>query len=349
MFNKRHKNIITNQSEMKRLICIFAFVQWLVFFLLLYYSFFHFHSIKMPLSIIVFFGAYFVYLLLWHLINKKQWLKKYLFDLSSWITIFFITSFMVLTNQYNLVLFNLYLLPIICSAIVLRRVLLIFQMLFVAIILLIAGALKHEIWMLTQNSFSLIEFLVPLFFVIAVASLLSYEVHLTKEKLRKLSERDYLTNLFNLRAFYLYLTAEEKRAKRFGLSFSILMIDIDELKSYNDQYGHEVGDRIIQHVAKLIKEQVREIDVVARYGGDEFLVLLVETNKKNAALVANRIEEHLKQTFIPIDGSEEKATVSIGIACYPDDSEQIHKLITKADDDMYRRKTKAGNFPFNLC
>lgn len=161
-------------------------------------------------------------------------------------------------------------------------------------------------------------------------------------KVEALAITDPLTNLFNRRHFETVIEKEFSRTIRYQSSTSCLMIDIDYFKKINDEYGHHAGDLVLKEMAKIIKSSVREIDTVARWGGEEFIVLLPATKREDALQAASRIltaaSSH-KFSGIPV-----QITISIGIASVPDPSiDTTEKLIHASDVALYEAKTKGRN------
>jgi diguanylate cyclase (GGDEF)-like protein len=132
---------------------------------------------------------------------------------------------------------------------------------------------------------------------------------------------------------------EIERAKRAGSEFYLIMLDIDRFKSINDRFGHNAGDLVLKSMAELIKNRIRKIDTLARWGGEEFIILLLDTTVKNAACLAEELRESLSRMDIPGVGS---VTASFGVACYcPEDT--IDTLVNKADNMMYEAKAAGRN------
>lgn len=163
--------------------------------------------------------------------------------------------------------------------------------------------------------------------------LLSSEVK--KDYYVQLSIRDGLTTLYNYRYFKEFLAYEFSRLARQPEKMSALMIDLDNFKEYNDTHGHPAGDELLRKLAKLLKDSVRDIDTVCRYGGEEFVLLLPRTDKKGAEIVANRLLT-MANLYLPV-------TLSIGIATYPDDAQDERGLIDKADQALYNAKQTGKN------
>lgn len=169
---------------------------------------------------------------------------------------------------------------------------------------------------------------------IAVALYNSQLFEITKT----LALTDPLTSLPNRRSFDMFIEAEIRRAGRYHRSFSLLMIDFDNFKKYNDAFGHPAGDKILKKCCQLMKETIRDVDFLGRYGGDEFISVLPETDSTFALEVAERMRKKIAaQTIDP------RITLSIGIAAFPQDSNNKNTLIEIADDACYEAKQLGGD------
>jgi diguanylate cyclase (GGDEF)-like protein len=185
---------------------------------------------------------------------------------------------------------------------------------------------------------------------LGTARFITEQIHLSFENAFKYVDAqrlvfvDDLTGLFNTRYLDLSLQTELKRSRRFKSALSLLFLDIDHFKDVNDTYGHLVGSNILIQTSEVIKECVREIDIVIRYGGDEFIILLIETDQKGAYKVAERIRKSMEEKVFAVkNGTEIKATCCVGIATYPDDAESRAELVHLADKAMYRGKETTRN------
>lgn len=160
------------------------------------------------------------------------------------------------------------------------------------------------------------------------------------DELKRMSITDHLTQLFNSRHFYHQLEAEINRYKRFHRPLSLLLLDIDHFKQYNDRYGHLEGDRILARVGRIIATSLRTMDTAYRFGGEEFTVLLPETDAEAAHTVAERIQAGIARELQPASNGE-PITLSIGITEYADDA--VTDFIKRADQAMYISKDKGRN------
>ncbi len=171
------------------------------------------------------------------------------------------------------------------------------------------------------------------------------DVASARERLERLAIRDELTGLYNYRYLQSRLSEEFKRAERYREPLSCAMLDIDHFKTFNDRFGHDVGDRVLQTVAQRLTESVREVDVVARYGGEEFLLVLPSTHLAGALTVADRVWRTIGKNVFEIgEGRTEPITASIGVALYPSRGVTSRDALLKAADRaLYRAKDEGRN------
>ena len=161
-----------------------------------------------------------------------------------------------------------------------------------------------------------------------------------EERLRRLSTTDGLTGLFNRRHLDETLATEMERALRYNAPLSIMMFDVDHFKRFNDEHGHDQGDRVLQAIAQSLQEHVRKVDVPCRYGGEEFLAILPGTSQAGAIIVAERLRHAIEQ--MEVDGL--KVTISIGVATVPDlEVKTPATLVEAADAALYRAKRAGRN------
>ncbi|GFP34788.1 two-component system, cell cycle response regulator [Candidatus Hakubella thermalkaliphila] len=156
------------------------------------------------------------------------------------------------------------------------------------------------------------------------------------EEVERLSVTDPLTGLFNRRYFNHIMEQEKQRVKRYHKPLSLLFADVDGLKAYNDRLGHLVGDEILKEVAKILRSNVRAADVVVRYGGDEFVVLMPETDQEEAQLVTERIERALRMWNMSPNIQDVWLSLSMGLKTA--DADHVETIVEEADGEMYSKK-----------
>ena len=165
-------------------------------------------------------------------------------------------------------------------------------------------------------------------------------------QLRELAAHDELTRLPNRREFDRRLHEEWQRSLRFHRPLALVMMDLDRFKGINDTYGHPVGDQVLRHVASLLAGKIRQVDCLARYGGDEFALLMIETDRKSAQLAATRLRELATATpcLIPAKNLTIEIGISVGVAAWPEDADTLHALVAAADVALYDSK-RLGRSP----
>lgn len=164
------------------------------------------------------------------------------------------------------------------------------------------------------------------------------------EEARYQADRDPVTGLLNHRAFHDCLDREFKRARRAGRRLSVVMMDLDGFKLFNDTYGHPAGDLVLREVTALLSQSLRAGDLLGRYGGDEFVALLPETGTEGAEALAERIRQAIAgHAFVPPDGPAVPLRLSLGFASYPQDARHGHELLGFADANLYTSKRRGGN------
>jgi len=178
--------------------------------------------------------------------------------------------------------------------------------------------------------------------IIAEQSVIAINNAVLHKKIKSLSITDGLSGLYCYRFFQERLDDELVRARRYQEPLGLIMMDIDGFKQVNDAWGHQTGDRVLKQIAKILKEMCREVDIISRYGGEEFAVILPETNIEGTFYLAERIRKAIKNFEFTSLSSDEtiKLTVSCGVASFPDSAKDKEKLIKKADDALYKAKNE---------
>ena len=162
-------------------------------------------------------------------------------------------------------------------------------------------------------------------------------------EMQKLAITDALTGIYNRRGLDELGQREIERSFRFKHPLTAVMIDVDRLKDINDKYGHFAGDHVLRKVANICKAQLRKVDILGRYGGDEFLILLPETHVRLGTLVADRLRRSVFETHIPTDNELVRASISLGVAGLTTEITDLEALISRADSAMYAEKQSVGS------
>jgi len=169
------------------------------------------------------------------------------------------------------------------------------------------------------------------------------ELRAAKKYAEELAQKDELTGLKNRRAFFEQGTRIIEQSKRFRHPISVIMMDIDHFKMINDDYGHSIGDKVLRAVAEPLQRVVREIDIVARMGGEEFAIILPETGLEEASNLAERLRSEIEDLVVTNDGHQIKITASFGVVACKDGDGNIEVLLTDADNALYVAKKNGRN------
>jgi diguanylate cyclase (GGDEF)-like protein len=246
------------------------------------------------------------------------------------------------TGKLQSPLLNLYLLTIITSALALGKLVTLLEMgLITACYVFLSDFSAAESFFSYLGD--LVAQLAPMVLVAYITSLFSADIHYGLNKAKLASETDELTGLYNMRGFGGIIDREFQSSERYSRPFAVMMIDSDNLKQINDAHGHEGGNKLLKHLVSLVQEQLRNTDVMARYGGDEFVVLLPETNGQGALELSERICQKIAETAFEIQEKPVSTSVSVGVSSFPDDGASVVALLEKADKAMYRAKQAGKN------
>jgi diguanylate cyclase (GGDEF)-like protein len=183
--------------------------------------------------------------------------------------------------------------------------------------------------------------LTGIFLLAFVGASVGREQRRARDAAIRLSTVDSLTALFNRSFFFSALERELARGDRSGRAFCLVMLDLDDLKTINDRSGHHAGDQVLRGVADIIRSRIRKIDVAARYGGDEFVILLPETDPTGGWVFAEKIRQMVAEQGTP--GLEPSPTISTGVVSYPADGRTADALVISADRAMYTSKRAGKN------
>lgn len=172
------------------------------------------------------------------------------------------------------------------------------------------------------------------------------ELERLNAEVQRLSIMDELTQIYNRRGFFEMGHREVERARRFGTSLAAIMIDADHFKKLNDTYGHATGDLVLREIARRCSEQLRKVDVLGRYGGEEFAVLLPQAGVDSASRTAERLRHHITAAPIACDHSDLTVTVSLGVAVLVGAGMDLDALLARADQNLYKAKAAGRNRAF---
>jgi diguanylate cyclase (GGDEF)-like protein len=257
----------------------------------------------------------------------------------SWTMVVFIAGVSWFSGKAHSSLFNLFLLPVILSALTLGRVVTLLQ---VAAIVLCHVALSIatpgvEVISL-QYASQVVGQLAPILLVAYLTTTLSADITEARERIENLAQNDALTGLFNQRKFNEIWLREHNRSAAESGVYAVLMIDMDKLNDINDTFGHEAGNSALTLVAQCLQRSIRNTDYAARFGGDEFAVLLPGASPEVAEAVVKRVRHNVFKTTLDLRSRMIRCSVSIGVANYPKEGSDMRELLSIADRMMYRDK-----------
>jgi diguanylate cyclase (GGDEF)-like protein len=264
--------------------------------------------------------------------------------IESWSMVIFITCVLWFTGKGGSPLFNLYLLPIILSALTLGRVVTLLQVAAIAICHLLLAMTTPGLDVISLLYASqVVGQLAPFLLVAYLTTTLSADITEARERIENLAQTDSLTGLYNVRMFNELWQREHNACERNRGAYALLMIDMDKLKEINDVFGHEAGNSAITLVAQCLQRSIRNTDHAARFGGDEFAVLLPGASPDVAEAVIKRVRHNVYKTTLDLRSRMIRCSVSIGVVSYPKDSKDMRDLRSLADDRMYRDKELRRN------
>ena len=161
------------------------------------------------------------------------------------------------------------------------------------------------------------------------------------QRVKQLAYLDGLTGIFNRRFFELRIMEEIERSRRYGSGLAVIMADIDQFKQLNDDFGHLVGDEVLRQVSSLFHQQLRKIDILCRYGGEEFGILLTQINEEQALAVAEKLRKMIAEWRFP--GVPRRVSISAGVAVFPAHGKTRDEIVRAADSGMYAAKQQGRN------
>jgi len=332
------------EEELRGISRTVAEIEWLLLILVLLYQAFDGPPAADQAAIsagLFFYGAF---VLSFRYTNFYKPESRWKIAIETFAMVLFITWVLWFTGKLASPLLNTYLLVIITCALTLGKLTTMFEMALITACFVLLGDDSP-----TRGLFSLayvgglVTQLAPMLLVAYITTMFSADIRFGLNRARLLSETDHLTGIYNMRGFAIVAGRLFDQALRYNRPVSLLMIDSDNLKAVNDRNGHEAGNCLLKLVAKCIETELRHTDVLARYGGDEFVALLPEAPAARALEVAQRISQAVAAAPLEFEGKRIETSVSIGLASYPDDGRSIDALQVRADRAMYQAKEQGRN------
>ena len=338
------QSLTIEQEELRGVSRTVAEIHWLLLILVLLYLIFAKPGPddEPAISASLFFYAAFV--MGFRYANFFRQETRWKIALETWAMIAVITWVVWFTGKLESPLLNAYLLAVITASLTLGKITTLAEVALIAAcyVFLAGGASIDKITSLAFVG-GLAARLAPVLLVAYITTMFSADIRYGLTRAKLLSETDELTGLFNRRGFAIAANRLFAQAVRYDRPASVLMLDSDSLKAVNDEHGHDAGNRLLRQVAAAIRAELRSTDVSARYGGDEFIVLLPETPRKGALEVAERIRTAVSNVPLESGGARVASTVSIGVACYPGDGHTLDALANRADHALYKAKNQGRN------
>jgi len=332
------------QEEIRSFYRSIAELEWLLVVLVLIYFMDSDTTENDRTGLLVSMVSFAVFVLAFRYINHWRVETEWHIAIETWAMIFFVTAAVWFSDKIYSPLVSLYLLVIIACALTLSKAMTLLEVALVTCCYVLMMYIVRPENILSFSSFShLMSNFAPFLLVAYLATTLSADARRAKNRMQELSDTDELTGLLNMRAFKRLLAGELSRSARHSHPLSVLMLDADGLKGVNDKFGHEAGNQLIQLMADSMVKSVRVSDVLSRFGGDEFVALLPETDASKALVVGERIRKTVGESHLTVEGKELSVTTSIGIAGYPSDGVTEEELLEEADAALYRSKREGRN------
>ena len=328
-------------AELRNFSRTVAQIDWLLVILTVLYDVFRAPGARNRVAIYAGVAVFACVIVCLHHLGLVRHRSRRLLAAESWLMVLFVTWVNYHSEQSHGPLFNLYLLPIVTSALGLGQKYTLLVMGVIAACYLLLGFTLEPTYALSMGTIA--ADLAPMILVAYVTSMLSTDILNALARLKLISQTDELTGIYNVRAFNAIAERDLGLAERYRRPISVMMIDSDNLKTVNDTHGHDTGDQLIRHIAGCIAAELRGTDVVARYGGDEFICLLPHTDGAGASLVAERIRQRVAGQPIRLGAVDISTSVSIGIAASPEHGTTFEVLVKNADRALYVSKSQGRN------
>ncbi|MEA2114640.1 MAG: diguanylate cyclase [Thermodesulfobacteriota bacterium] len=342
-----HKEI--DEAELHGFRRTVAEMQWLLVVLVILCMKLPGMVVPHPEILLITLGLFVAFICFVHYIWRSHGEKRWKLALNIWAMVFFITAVVWQTGSLASPLLPLYFLVVILSATTMGMLTTMLETALITVCYVLLAASSSGSLQDGFSSFHLGDLPGPviqlflLWFVAYFVSLISWESEKAKEKIRRLSRTDQLTGLWNMKMLLIFMQREHHRSLLEKHQFSIMMIDADNLKKVNDTYGHDAGTMLIVHIAETMRSELREADMLARFGGDEFVAFLPETNCNEALQLAEVMRHKIADSTLLYEETPIKIKVSIGIACFPRHGQELSQIMKMADKALYRSKRHGKN------
>ena len=336
-------NVELDSAEIRDFSRTVAEIEWLLVILVLLFHVFQDSTEDNTVAIYTGLIGFSALIIAFHYLNFLYKPGRWSLAVETWLMIVFITYVLLYTGRLHSPLLNLFLLPIVTSALTLGQKVTLLNVGLVAACYLFLGYSTEASFLSIITAGNFAADLAPMLLVAYITTMLSQDILNAIARIKLISETDEMTHTYNMRAFNALARRECALAERYNRTFSLLMVDSDNLKKVNDTHGHGAGDKLIKLVAQCIRDDLRETDIIARYGGDEFMCLLPETGREAAAMVAERIRTRIANTALKAGESAIPTSVSIGVATYPEHADEFDTLAKNADRALYASKAQGRN------
>jgi diguanylate cyclase (GGDEF)-like protein len=332
------------QEELRGISRTVAEIHWLLIILVLLFVIYGDADKEAEAAVISALFFYTAFVMAFRYANFYKHESRWKVALETWAMIGFISWVCYFTGGLASPLLNTYMLPVIASALTLGRLTTLIEVALIAACqVFIGGSFSTDKLLSLSFLGGFAAQIAPVILVAYIVTMFSADIRYGLSKAKMLSETDDLTGLPNMRGFSIAADRLFGQALRYNRAATVMMIDSDNLKTVNDNHGHEAGNRLLRQLARLAQAELRYTDVLARYGGDEFIVLLPETPAKGALEVAERIRDAIAGMPLELEGKRVANSVSIGVASYPQDGNSLDSLVARADRAMYQAKQSGRN------
>ncbi len=321
-----------------------AQIEWLLVILVLLYQTVQGRDDETTAPIYLGLVAYCVFVVSFRYVNIYRNESRWKLAVETWVMIVFITWILFHSGRLESPLVNLYLLTVVISALTLGKLVTLLEVALIgACYLFLAYSTPVDSANWITNAGDFMTQLAPMLLVAYITTMLSTDMHSAMSRIKEISETDELTGIYNVRAFTALANHAHKQSVRYGQPYSIVMVDSDSLKKINDNYGHEAGNRLLKLTVTCIQQGLRDTDVLARYGGDEFVLLLPQTKTDGAFEVAERVRKTIASTPLGTHGEQVSTTVSVGVATFPEHGKDLAVVMNCADQALYSSKKGGRN------